>query len=195
MAFYTTLRWRGPGLGSTTTTGSSQVQAIANAISVAEGYGQPGAIPTVRNNPGDLVSGGQIATYPTAQAGWDALYSQINAMISGSSAYYNPNMTWSQIGAIYAQDPSGTWASNVATVLGVDPNSTLGDYLGSGSSGATALASNLATSPPSSTDLFSSDSTDGTTDATTSGTFDWSWLLWAGAAALVAAVWVSGQEG
>lgn len=110
---------------------TTKVQAIGQAISVAEGYGVPGAIPTLRNNPGDLVSGGVIATFPDPQTGWNRLYNQINIMLAGQSQYYTVDMSWYQIGAIWARDSSGAWARNVATVLGVDPSSTLSDYVSS----------------------------------------------------------------
>lgn len=166
MAFYPSLGWI--GLGATTGAGSSQTQAIAQAISKAEGFGQdPTNIPTSRNNPGDLTNAqGQIITFATPQQGWDALYAQVNAMISGSSAHYNPSMTWGQIGSIYAADPSGTLASNVARQLGVDPNSTLADFLGT-------------TSPVDGTPVASTDGTDQTGNNVFSlNTSDWTtWLL------------------
>jgi len=124
------------GLTPTSSPGGA-VQAIALAIAAAEGFGVPGAIPTLANNPGDLVLGNmgygtmgtqEITVYATAEDGWNALYGQIQKWINGTSKYYNPSMTWGQIGAIYAG--SGTpWAANVAAALGVDPNSTLGDYV------------------------------------------------------------------
>jgi hypothetical protein len=121
---------------------SAQVQAIAQAIAAAEGYGPAGNIPTKANNPGDLCMGDQgqgvitssggekITVYSSAQAGWNALYNQINLWINGGSRYYNVNMTWVQIGATWA-GPGTPWAANVAAALGVDPNSTLAQYLGS----------------------------------------------------------------
>jgi hypothetical protein len=113
------------------------VQAIALAIAAAEGYGVAGAIPTQANNPGDLVLGDlghgtmgkqKITVYATAQDGWNALFNEISLWINGASKYYNSSMSWAQIGAIYA-GPGTPWAANVAAALGVDPNSTLADYL------------------------------------------------------------------
>ena len=109
---------------------SNPTVSIANAIANAEGFGVPGKIPTVRHNPGNLVANGQIQTFATDQDGWNALYNQVNLMISGQSAYYSPGMTWNQIAQSWTTTGPSTWASNVASTLGVDPNSTLGDYVG-----------------------------------------------------------------
>jgi hypothetical protein len=136
MAFeYRPLSWRTRGIGSATTPSTSQVQTISDAIAKAEGYGVANAIPTIRNNPGDLEdASGNIITFPTPQAGMQALNNQVNLMISGQSAHYDPSMTWAQIGAIYSGSSLPNWANNVAAQLGVDPNSTLGDFLGTGGS-------------------------------------------------------------
>jgi hypothetical protein len=119
---------------------SAPVQAIATAIASAEGYGPPGNIPTKANNPGDLClgdlgsgtitsSGGEkITVFPTSDAGWQALYSQVSLMCNNQSGNYNTGMTWAQIGAKYA-GANTPWGQNVANALGVDVNSTLGDYL------------------------------------------------------------------
>ena len=65
-----------------TTPLNSRVQALAQAIATAEGFGVPGAVPTRANNPGDLVMGDQglgvanaegVTIYPTIAAGWAAL--------------------------------------------------------------------------------------------------------------------------
>ena len=115
------------------------ITAIAMAIANAEGFGVVGAIPTLANNPGDLVLGDigygtmgpqKITVFGSVQDGWNALFKQVGEMIAGTSEYYNPSMTWNQIGAKYAGAGS-PWAANVATNLGVDPNSTLQDYLNS----------------------------------------------------------------
>jgi hypothetical protein len=125
--------------GSVALTTTDKVQAIAQAIAKAEGFGPSGAIPTKCNNPGDLClgdfglgtitsSGGEkITVFSSVQDGWNHLYSQIQMWINGTSKYINPQMTWAQIGMKYAGAP--IWAINVARNLGVDVNSTLADYL------------------------------------------------------------------
>lgn len=119
--------------------GQSSIATIAAAIAQAEGAGNPSAIPARANNPGDLelgdigygtltaAGGNQITVFPSQAAGEAALEAQINKMVSGSSTVYQPNMTISQAGAIYSGG-SSNWAQNVASYLGVDPDTTtLGD--------------------------------------------------------------------
>ena len=105
-----------------------KLSAIAHAIGKAEGFGLPGAIPTKRNNPGDLVAAGHIASYATAAAGWTALDSLLVKIEQGQSKYYTTAMTWVEMGRVYAAgDPH--WAKNVAATLGVEPGSTIDSYL------------------------------------------------------------------
>lgn len=121
---------------------SRAVVNIAQAIARAEGYGVAGAIPTNRFNPGDLKdpSTGVIRTFDSEQAGWDALYHQVNLMVTGTSRIYNPSMTWAEVASHYDGETSidastgeplfMQWARNVAGALGVDVNSTIQDYVG-----------------------------------------------------------------
>ena len=130
-AFTLIMKWWPVSIGSSSGP-SSVVVAIAQAIANAEGFGQPGAIPTVRNNPGDIENlSGVVKTYDTVQDGWNALYDYIQRMIDGTWIY-NTGQTWAQIGGIYSGTPGGPWATNVASFLGVDVNSTLGDYVNGG---------------------------------------------------------------
>jgi hypothetical protein len=116
---------------------TDKIQAIMQAIGRAEGFGIPGKIPTLANNRGDLVLGDighgtlgsqKITVFATVEDGDAALAHEISLWINGASKYYNSSMSWAQIGAIYA-GPGTPWAANVAAALGVDPNSTLADYL------------------------------------------------------------------
>jgi hypothetical protein len=119
-----------------------RLESIVQAIARAEGYGKPGAIPTVRNNPGDLESiDGQIKVFMTPDEGWNALRHQVDLMATGQSRIYQPDMTWVEIASHYdgetQPDPfTGQplymqWAQNVAQILGVNVNSTLADYVNS----------------------------------------------------------------
>lgn len=117
----------------------SSPSIFAGAISRAEGYGVPGAIPTLANNPGDLALGdlgqgtmGQgITVFGSAEEGWQALEGQLSKITGGSSAYYSPDMSISQMGQIWAGgDPN--WANNVSKSLGADPSSAIGNYLPGG---------------------------------------------------------------
>jgi hypothetical protein len=104
------------------------VNLFANAVAKAEGFFSPGSLPSRTNNPGDINTyTGRTTSYPTTQAGWDALTNQVELMLGGS-AVYNPTMTLAQAGAIYSGgDPN--WAKNVAASLGVSVNATLGQIL------------------------------------------------------------------
>jgi hypothetical protein len=107
------------------------VITIAHAISIAEGYGVPGAIPTVRNNPGDIENPlGQVMNYDTVPEGWEALFRQIDLMISSRSKIYKPSMTWTEIGQLWAGGPDYmNWVNNVCRELGVAPESTLQTFV------------------------------------------------------------------
>lgn len=108
------------------------MSTLADAIAIAEGYGQPGAIPTAANNPGDLALGdigygtmGQgITVFPTQQAGQAALDNQLSLIQSGGSQYYSPNETISQMGNTWSGG-NPDWANNVASALGVSPNTPI----------------------------------------------------------------------
>lgn len=120
------------------------IWSIAQAIAFAEGANVLGARPDRNNNPGDLTRGdehgevvagydGSFIVFASKQDGWQALYLKLANIAQNSSARYNSGMSWAQIGQIWAGgDPN--WAMNVAANLGVDPNSSLGDFVGSGGS-------------------------------------------------------------
>ena len=116
---------------------TDKIQAIMQAIGEAEGFGIPGKIPTLANNRGDLVMGDigygtlgsqKITVFATVEDGDAELAHQISLWINGTSKYYSQTSTWNQIGTKYS-GPGTPWAANVARALGVDPNSTLGNYL------------------------------------------------------------------
>jgi hypothetical protein len=104
-----------------------KIERIARAIARAEGYGVPGAIPTVRNNPGNIKgSDGVIKTYATPEEGWAALYRQVTMMFTGESRFYNASMTLAEIARIYTGEARYMdWANNVAKFLGVTPQTRL----------------------------------------------------------------------
>lgn len=116
-----------------------KIQAIGQAIAKAEGFGVAGAIPTVCHNPGDLKLGDTgngtkngKTIFPDDNTGWQALYHQVGLMISGESDYYGPDDSWRDIAATWTgNDNANAWMLTVTGALGVDPDSTLGDYYGS----------------------------------------------------------------
>jgi len=112
---------------------SSVTSALANAIAKAEGFFVPGALPNRTNNPGDLMVGsvgnGTQAgktVFSSAADGWQALYNQVELMLTGQSQYYDPSMTISQVAKLYTgADNAAAWASTVASELSVTPDTTL----------------------------------------------------------------------
>ena len=146
--------------------------AAAAAIAQAEGYGIAGNIPTTANNPGDLVLGNigygttgaaggvQITNFPNPAAGYAALQNQINAIDRGTSTVYPAGATIAQVSNIYSGSTSGAWGNNVASILGVTPDTPFSAIAGSSS----------AATPSTSIDL--SDSTDASDDGTLSSLMD-----------------------
>lgn len=119
------------GRESVTTGAPDRVMRIAKAIARAEGYGVSGAIPTLRNNPGNLrdtsLPGQPIATYQTVTDGWNALYRQVTRMLAGSSLYPK-GWTLIQVAARYTGETRYMdWANNVARFLGVSPSIVFSD--------------------------------------------------------------------
>jgi hypothetical protein len=139
--------------------------AAAQAIATAEGYGKLGAIPTVANNPGDLeigdigygvsiAAGGQkITNFGSADQGWSALQNQIYKITTGtSSAGYLPGMSIAEVGQLYSGG-STAWANNVASSLGVTPDTPFSAVAGGG--GSTGVdTSLLADDSSSSSDVL-----------------------------------------
>jgi hypothetical protein len=112
---------------------------VAQAIALAEGYNVAGSNPYRLNNPGDISdgasqfgseshSGSNVTHFPDAQTGWTWLYGKLQNAASGASKVYHPAMTWKQFAQTWASDWQD-WLNNVTATLGVDPNSTFGDYV------------------------------------------------------------------
>lgn len=123
--------------GTTTRARSGSFFAFANAIAFAEGFGVPGAIPTVRNNPGDLKwfpPYTDIATFPTAAEGWEALYRQLDRIRLGDSPYYQPTMTIGQVARVWTATEQTAWTNNVLHSMrqqgyNVDADTIIGEVL------------------------------------------------------------------
>ena len=171
------------GMGSAT-----PPSALAGAIAQAEGFGSPGAVPTVANNPGDLeigdvgygvttaAGGNKITNFPDAATGYTALQNQINKITSGqSTAGYTPAMSIAQVGQIYSGG-SSTWANNVASALGVSPDTSFA-----------SVASGSATTADTSTPASSLDAINSSISGLLSGSTTDTSSLMAGGLALGAA--------
>lgn len=115
-------------------------QKLFDAISVAEGWGIPGAIPTRANNPLDITDVGQklagdtgqrlgsagVIVFDTVENGTAAGYAQVRRMLSGTDSLWPVELTLTQVGARYANDAI-SWPANVASQLGVGIDATLGE--------------------------------------------------------------------
>jgi hypothetical protein len=110
------------------------------AIAIAEGYNVPGSNPANLNNPGDISdgasvygsefhSGSSITKFPDAQTGWKWLYAKLTNILNGTSTVYDASYSWREIGAKWAPPNAEVWASNVSSVLGVDADSSISDYI------------------------------------------------------------------
>lgn len=108
---------------------SIKVRSFAEAIARAEGWYVQNSLPRRRNNPGSITdSSGKLIQYSSESAGWEALYSQIRRMVSGSSRYYSPDMTLLQAAVVYTgNDKPDAWARIVSGQLGVSTSARLGD--------------------------------------------------------------------
>jgi hypothetical protein len=102
---------------------TDRVKRIAEAIAVAEGWNVINSTPRRLNNPGDIRGAdGQLTQYTTEDAGWHALYDQIEGMLNGKSSLYPKTYTIAQVAQRYVgmNDPDAmNWARNVAVQLGV----------------------------------------------------------------------------
>lgn len=109
---------------------------LASAIAQSEGYGVPGAIPTVANNPGNLelgdvgygtanaAGGNQITIFGSLADGAAALENQLNKIFNGTSSNYTPDMSLSQFGQIYSGG-NPAYGNQLASTLGVSPSTPL----------------------------------------------------------------------
>lgn len=125
-----------PNVTANVTT-SAQNQNFAQAIAFAEGFGTPGAIPTLANNPGDLVIpkwagaklGEGISVFSSVAEGWNRLYAELNLIVAGNSSVYSLSDTISTMGAKWTTTQSDAWAQNVASYLGVSTDTPLSQLL------------------------------------------------------------------
>lgn len=119
----------------------SKVEEIIQAVGKGEGFGVPGAIPTVTHNPGDLgpgdtgtawevinASGSQVSVLPDDDTGWHYLRVKFRRILTGQSQVYSLDMTFTQVAQKYAGDWSN-WVRNVTRELRVQPSTTLRQWL------------------------------------------------------------------
>lgn len=114
------------------------VVAFAQAIAKAEGFGIPGKIPTLANNPLDLVIpgwtgaklGAGISVFPSANAGWDRGYKQLEFIVRGTSDVYTLDDTIQSMASKWTKTDPTTWALIVSSNLNVAADTSLRDVLG-----------------------------------------------------------------
>ncbi|MGC2321809.1 MAG: hypothetical protein WA463_04175 [Terriglobales bacterium] len=120
---------------------TNKINDLATAISHAEGFGRRQTIPSRYHNPGDLKAfssstqlAGQVRigkaghiVFKDDEAGKAALREYIVRMVDGRSSHYHPNMTFSQVAHVYAENWR-PWVKVVSRELGVPPNTTLRAY-------------------------------------------------------------------
>lgn len=124
------------GAGIVTQAFPPWVLDFSRAVAVAErGNKEISSGIITRNNPGDIESAGIVITYPDLASGWNALYTLVAGMFSGDGLYH-PDMSINEIAQIYVCGPAGgicpggvAWAHNVASALGVSPNTSLTDVM------------------------------------------------------------------
>jgi hypothetical protein len=117
---------------------SPGIVAFAKAIARAEGFGVPNAIPTLANNPGDLVLpgwtgeklGSGISKFSTINDGWDRLYRQLQLIVNGASVNYTLSDTIQSMAGKYTRTDPTTWALIVSSELGVSASTPLSEVLG-----------------------------------------------------------------
>ena len=117
---------------------SPRVVQFAHAIAQAEGYNLRGSIPQRCNNPGDLkgtkfagqvgVCKGGHARFRTENAGWTALYRQIEKIQDGTSTKYTNRATFRQVAKTYAQNYR-PWLKIVTKTLQVREDDDVGAFL------------------------------------------------------------------
>ena len=121
------------------------MKKFAQAISKAEGYGLPGAVPTLANNPGDLKIPGwtgeslgkgiSVFDFDTIDSpvapngGWARLFHQLSLIAAGDSAVYDPDETISEMAQKWTATDPDAWANNVANSLGVSVDTPIGELL------------------------------------------------------------------
>lgn len=113
----------------TATIWSNAVLRLAKAISCAEGsnlnWNNPGDLTYAHGHPTQGVANSEgVLIFVSDADGWEALYHEVDLMLSGRSHIYKLTDTLEQVGAKYS-DGDPDWAKNVGEFLGVPTTTTL----------------------------------------------------------------------
>jgi hypothetical protein len=117
----------------------ASIQDLASSIAQFEGFNTPGSLAATNNNPGNLRSWGSnpvvngFASFPTADAGWAALESQIGQNINRGLTLNEffagkPGVYAGYAPAADSNQPAG-YAATVASWIGISPDVPLADAL------------------------------------------------------------------
>jgi hypothetical protein len=112
------------------------IRQFAQAVARQEGFYVAGSVPQRANNPGDLkipnmptLPGTSITKFGSVDEGWNALYRQLNLILTGRSSFYNLDMTIADMGRVWTTTEQGPWSTNVASFLGVSTDTRLWQVL------------------------------------------------------------------
>jgi hypothetical protein len=114
------------------------INAFAVGIAFAEGFYVNGSRPQRNHNPGDLTvdtiglavgRDGPFVVYANDNDGWNALKEQVRKIVTNTSSIYNSDMTINDIAQKYTTTDQAAWAMNVASKLGVSPDTRIGDLM------------------------------------------------------------------
>jgi hypothetical protein len=117
---------------------SYEVTQLAQAIARAEGFYQSGSAPARAHNPGAIkvpgwtgpVTGSEgISVFTSDAQGWEALYRQLDLIADGRSGIYTLGMTITDMARRWTATAQSSWATTVASSLGVSTNTKLSQVL------------------------------------------------------------------
>lgn len=114
------------------------IHAFAVAIAYAEGFYVNGSRSQRNHNPGDLTvdtiglavgHDGPFVIYANDSDGWLALHEQVRKILTNTSSIYTSDMTINDIAMRYTTTEQRAWAMNVASSLGVSPETKIRDLV------------------------------------------------------------------
>jgi hypothetical protein len=114
------------------------IHAFAVAIAYAEGFYVNGSRAQRNHNPGDLTvdtvglsigTDGPFVVYANNDDGWLALHEQVRKIVTNTSSIYDSDMTITEVAQKYTTTEQTAWAMNVASKLGVSPDTRIGDLI------------------------------------------------------------------
>lgn len=124
------------------------INALSTAIAYAEGFYVNGSRPQRNHNPGDLTvdtigkgigKDGPFIIYANVNDGWEALKRQVSLILTNTSGIYNTDMTIMDMARRYTTTEQSAWAMNVASKLGVSPETKISTLLETAGGGIGAM--------------------------------------------------------